>query len=252
MKKYNTPVLLNLVSWARSCAVAIVLITSLAHVGAAGTIGISGGTLIVGTEPGDGNQAISASVMATDLLISGTNFDIVTPGCTLLASLSVACPLGGFNELVVLGGEGDDVINMSAITAPTFDITILGGPGADVLIGSSGDDTIFGGPGDDVLIGGPGNDCLNPGSGNNVVLQATRGGCFDGPDPVIDPLPRATAAPEPGGLFLMATAFGALPIFMRKLQCRQRTAKPVVASKPATPSEPQKPWGVYKSCCGRP
>ena len=183
----------------------------------AGTLGISIGRLIVGTEPGDGDQAIVASIAGSDLRISGADFDLVTPGCTGLGSASFDCPLSGFNELVVLGGDGDDAITLSAIAQPTFDVTILGGPGNDILIGSGGDDSIFGGPGDDVLIGGPGVDCLSGGSGNNVLLQL-RTTCSAGPDPVITPLPRAAAVPEPSGVFLLATAIAAVPLARRNFR----------------------------------
>ena len=193
------------------------LMMTLAPFASAGTIGISGGQLIVGTEPGDGAQSIAASITGTDLRISGIDFDLVTQGCTAVGSSSFDCPLSGFDELVVLGGSGDDAISLGAIAAPPFAITILGGPGNDVLVGSGGDDTIFGGPGDDILIGGPGVDCLLPGAGNNVVIQAARTGCPTGPDPVITPLPRAEV-PEPGGLLLMATGLGALAITTRKLR----------------------------------
>ena len=92
---------------------------------------------------------------------------------------------------------------------------LLGGPGNDVLVGSGGDDTIFGGPGDDVLIGGPGVDCLSAGPGSNVVIQAVLS-CFDGPDPVITPLPRAeSVVPEPGGLLLLGTGLAILPLCRR-------------------------------------
>lgn len=193
------------------------LMMALSSVASAGTLGISLGRLIVGTEPGDGNQAIVASMVGPDLRISGVDFDLVTPGCTSQGSSTFTCAVSGFSELVVLGGDGDDVIDLSAISRPTFDITILGGPGDDVLIGSGGDDTIFGGPGDDVLIGGPGNDCLSPGTGNNVVIQAVQAGCANGPDPIITPLPRADVVPEPSGVFLLATVIVALPLARRKL-----------------------------------
>jgi hypothetical protein len=197
------------------------MIFILAPLASAGTIGISDGKLIVGTEPGDGSQAISASIVGTNLVISGVNFDIVTPGCTGVGD--VTCALSGFNELIVLGGAGDDVISLGAISAPTFSTLILGGPGDDVLIGSGGDDTIFGGPGDDILIGGPGIDCLVGGPGNNVQIQAPRSSCFNGPDPVITPLPRVAAAtPEPSALWLMGTGLAVLPLTRRKLRERRK------------------------------
>jgi Ca2+-binding RTX toxin-like protein len=207
-----------------SALVFAVLTIALGPLASAGTLGISIGRLIVGTEPGDGNQAIVASMVGNDLRITGADFDLVTPGCTSLGSATFDCPISGFNELVILGGDGDDAITLAAITQPTFDITILGGLGDDILIGSGGDDSIFGGPGDDVLIGGPGADCLSGGSGNNVVLQL-RAACSAGPDPVITPLPRAAAAvPEPSGVFLLATVLVGVPLARRNFR-RQRSGR---------------------------
>ena len=175
----------------------ISLIALLPALATAGTIGISNGQLIVGTEAGDGAQAISAAVTATDILIQGTNFDVVTPGCNALSG-AVTCALSGFNELIILGGSGDDAITLGAITTkPNFATILIGGAGNDVLVGSAGNDTIFGDAGDDVLIGGPGQDCLVPGTGNDVVIQLAA--CAVEPD--VTPLPReVAAAPEPGEL----------------------------------------------------
>jgi len=196
-----------------AAAVLAGFMAAMAPAASAGTIGISNGQLIVGTEPGDGNQSIIASIAGTDLVISGVNFDIVTPGCTGVGTVN--CALSGVRELIVLGGDGDDAISLAAISAPAFTTLILGGAGDDVLVGSGGDDLIFGGPCDDVLIGGPGLDCLNAGPGGNVVIQAPTS-CFNGPDPVVSALPRAVATPEPGGFWLLGAELTLLSIGMRR------------------------------------
>ena len=181
----------------------------------AGTIGISGGQLIVGAEPGDGNQVFAPTISGTDLILPNLNFDLVTPGCTGVAVFT--CPLAGFQELVILGGDGDDVINLSGITGLTFPIIALGGPGNDVLVGTPGNVKLFGGPGDDVLTLMPGN-CFSRGIGNDLVLG---GGCDAGPEPSIAPLPRqGTQAPEPGGLLLVGTALVGLAVTSRMLRAR--------------------------------
>ena len=66
---------------------------------------------------------------------------------------------------MILGGDGDDVIQLSGISGLTFAITALGGRGDDVLVGTPGNVKLFGGPGDDVLINMPGN-CFSRGTGN--------------------------------------------------------------------------------------
>jgi Ca2+-binding RTX toxin-like protein len=177
----------------------------------AGTIGISGGTLIVGAEPGDGNLLFDPTIAGPDIVFPGLNFDVVTPGCTGVGSIS--CPLADFQNLVILGGNGDDVIQLTGLTGFTFAITALGGPGDDVLVGTPGNVKLFGGPGDDVITGAAGN-CTSRGTGNDVLIN---GGCDAGPEPSFAPLPRTAAdTPEPGGLLLAATGFVMLALTRRR------------------------------------
>jgi len=167
----------------------------------ADTIGISGGTLIVGAEPGDGNQVFAPTIAGSDLVLPNLNAAIVTPGCTNLGT-SIVCPLAGFQDVVILGGDGDDVINLSGISGLTFSITALGGAGDDVLIGTPGNVKLFGGAGNDVLTVMPGN-CFSRGSGTDVVLGA---GCDAGLEPAFAPLPREVVpTPEPDGLVLLGS-----------------------------------------------
>jgi Ca2+-binding RTX toxin-like protein len=188
----------------------------------ADTIGISGGILIVGTEPGDGNQVYAPTIVGSDLVLPNLHADIVTPGCTDAGS--IICPLAGFQELVILGGDGDDVIELSGISGLTFAITALGGRGDDVLIGTPGNVKLFGGPGDDVLISKPGN-CFSRGTGADIVLG---GGCDAGPEPAFAPLPRQMAeAPEPAGLLLLGTVLVGLAAASRRSFRRGFTGRPM-------------------------
>ena len=206
----------------RAAALLAGLTITLAVPAFAGTIGISAGRLIVGTEPGDGNQVFAPTIAGPDLILPNLNFDIVTPGCTGVGSFT--CPLAGFQELVILGGDGDDVIQLSGISGLAFDITALGGPGNDVLVGTPGNVKLFGGPGDDVLTSMPGN-CFSRGTGADIVLGS---GCDAGPEPAIAPLPRQVAqAPEPAGLLLAGTGLVGLIVRRRMSFRRGLTGRPI-------------------------
>lgn len=49
-------------------------------------------------------------------------------------------------------------------------VTLLGGAGDDVLVGTEAEDYLVGGAGDDVLIGGAGDDGINGGAGHDLLL----------------------------------------------------------------------------------
>jgi len=199
----------------RAAALLAGLMISLAVPASGVTIGISGGILIVGTESGDGNQVFSPTISGPDLVLPNQNAAIVTPGCSGVGT--ILCPLAGFQELVILGGDGDDVIQLSGIAGLMFPIIAIGGPGDDVLIGTPGPVDLFGGSGDDVLTNMPGN-CFSRGTGNDIVLGS---GCNAGPDPSFAPLPRTVSqTPEPGGLLLVGTALVGLGATRRRSRLR--------------------------------
>src|SRR5262245_53883799 len=91
-------VVLNLACSSRGARRAIALlagmIAMLALPASANTIGISGGILILGAEPGDGNQVFSPTIVGSDLVIPNLDADIVTPGCSGVGTIT--CPLAGF------------------------------------------------------------------------------------------------------------------------------------------------------------
>jgi len=219
--KHKTSLILDSARSSRGGRRTVVLLAGLMVIlavsASADTIGISGRILIVGTEPGDGSQVFAPTIAGSNLVLPNLRADIVTPGCTAAAG-SITCPLAGFQELVILGGDGDDVIQLSGISGLTLAITALGGRGNDVLVGTPGNVKLFGGLGDDVLINKPGN-CFSRGPGNDIVLG---GGCDAGPEPVFAPLPRPVAeTPEPGGLVLLGTVLAGLVVVTGRMRFRR-------------------------------
>jgi Ca2+-binding RTX toxin-like protein len=75
------------------------------------------------------------------------------------------------DRLTLNGQGGDDVIDASGLEAGAVQLTINGGLGNDLMIGSEGDDLINGGDGNDVAFMGLGNDTFvwNPGDDNDTV-----------------------------------------------------------------------------------
>jgi Ca2+-binding RTX toxin-like protein len=76
------------------------------------------------------------------------------------------------NDRLTLNGQGgDDVINASSLEADGIQLTMNGGLGVDVLIGSEGNDLINGGDGNDTALMGAGDDTFvwNPGDDNDTL-----------------------------------------------------------------------------------
>jgi Ca2+-binding RTX toxin-like protein len=76
------------------------------------------------------------------------------------------------NDRLVLNGQGgDDVINASSLEADGIQLTMNGGLGNDILIGSEGGDLFNGGDGNDVALMGAGDDTFvwNPGDDNDTL-----------------------------------------------------------------------------------
>lgn len=81
--------------------------------------------------------------------------------------------------VVVLGGDGNDYIDLqalagyagnTAIYGEAGDDILLGSPVADLLAGGDGSDFLFGAGGDDLILGGLGNDHLDGGAGQDYLL----------------------------------------------------------------------------------
>jgi Ca2+-binding RTX toxin-like protein len=104
-----------------------------------------------------GNDAINVS------LVNGVVFTTGSPSTVVIFNAEAAN-----DRLIVNGGGGDDTINASALAANAIGLTIDGGTGNDVIIGSQGADLLLGGDGDDAVAGGRGDDVALLGAGNDV------------------------------------------------------------------------------------
>ena len=75
------------------------------------------------------------------------------------------------DRLTLNGLAGDDVMDATSLEADGIQLTLNGGLGDDVLLGSEGDDQVSGGDGDDLALMGAGDDTFvwNPGDDNDTL-----------------------------------------------------------------------------------
>jgi Ca2+-binding RTX toxin-like protein len=130
---------------------------------------------------GDGNDTLTGGGgdgQADTVIVNAANGEDVVAvasanGAVTVTGLAATVTILNFeaqDRLVIQGLAGDDVVDATALD-PGLLFTASGGEGDDVLIGGDGADTLLGDAGDDVLIGGPGADVLDGGAGDNVLVQ---------------------------------------------------------------------------------
>ena len=107
--------------------------------------------------PGDGNDTIEGQDGTDTMLFFGANIN---------ENINIAANGGR-----ALFSRGDDVINASSLEAGGIQLTINGGLGEDILIGSEGGDLFNGGDGNDTAFMGAGDDVFvwNPGDDNDTL-----------------------------------------------------------------------------------
>ena len=113
---------------------------------------------LLGDAAGNAAFVLSQTNVADDTLtidienavVSSLTFDLLD-----LDDVFSATGLAGIADLSVLGGDGNDTLDASALATG---VQFFGGGGGDVLTGGSGDDLLVGGGGTDVIDGGDGID----------------------------------------------------------------------------------------------
>jgi Ca2+-binding RTX toxin-like protein len=74
------------------------------------------------------------------------------------------------DTLTINTSGGDDIVSASGLANSSVKVlTLNGGAGNDILVGSQGNDTINGDDGDDLMFGGPGNDTFTGGTGTDTA-----------------------------------------------------------------------------------
>ena len=89
----------------------------------------------------------------------------------LQASVGILFQEQGNDRLTLNALGGDDAVNAAPLAADGIQLTMNGGLGADVLVGSAGDDLVNGGDGDDTALLGGADDVFvwNPGDDNDTL-----------------------------------------------------------------------------------
>jgi Ca2+-binding RTX toxin-like protein len=125
----------------------------------------------LGSGTGDGalDQVTVAGTAGDDVIaLSGVGTTVAIAG---LAASTVIFNAEATDTLVINAGAGSDVIDATGVAPGSISLTLNGGLGADVFLGSGGNDLVAGGDGDDTALLGAGNDTFvwNPGDDNDIV-----------------------------------------------------------------------------------
>ena len=135
-------------------------------------------TVLVADDDGGQDLHVGRRRIATGTA-GGDQIHIVS-GSTIIeinGVIAATIPDGEIDDVVVLGGDGDDEIVVESTISLSMELlggqgddTITGGGGDNVIDGGDGNDTITGGTAGNTLIGGAGDDTLVDGGGTNTVI----------------------------------------------------------------------------------
>jgi Ca2+-binding RTX toxin-like protein len=123
-----------------------------------------------GTPGGDGVlDTVYANGSKGNNIVTLTQIGEVVSATGLPAQVRVA-GADASDSFQVFGEGGNDKISAALVPAAIVQLSLDGGTGNDVVIGSAGNDTLLGGEGNDTVTGGRGNDTAFLGSGDDLFL----------------------------------------------------------------------------------
>src|SRR5262249_660307 len=107
-----------------------------------------------------GDDVVTVSAVGGGITVGG-----------LAATVHISHVDANLDLLSVQAGSADDVIDATGLAAGQINLSLDGGLGDDVFLGSAGNDTVRGGDGNDVALLGAGDDVFiwNPGDDNDTI-----------------------------------------------------------------------------------
>ena len=125
---------------------------------------------------GAGNDVLSGGA-GNDTLDGGTGDDTLDGGAgtdTAIYSGASAAVNVDLSTGKATGGAGNDTLTgIESVTGSSYNDTLVGDGGVNMLSGGAGDDILRGGAGNDTLDGGTGNDTLDGGAGMDTATYSS-------------------------------------------------------------------------------
>ena len=118
-----------------------------------------------------GSGTLSGANGSADQVIAVRDTDMTLTNTSLVAAGFGTLTLAGIETANLQGGNAANTIRANDFTLGA--VTLQGGDGDDVLIGSSKNDSLIGGVGRDLLIGGAGIDTLGGNAGDDILIGGT-------------------------------------------------------------------------------
>src|SRR5262249_10946182 len=128
------------------------------------------GTLGGTVADGQTDQVTINGTAGDDVVTVSAVGGVITVG-GLAATVHISHVDANLDLLSVQAGSGNDVIDARGLAAGQINLSLDGGLGNDVILGSDGNATVRGGDGDDAALLGAGDDVFiwNPGDDNDIV-----------------------------------------------------------------------------------